>query len=342
MDKPLVQQLREELYQQLIEAPEEIYFQEFGFPVEKEIFLTHFACFAYHFQEKRSESWIHSVNYPLLLFLQERIEAKTGVKPAMVQDGKRWKLWSRNAKLYQYLTSLRTILLRGTASQYATELTTNSKMKELAEFPDRTELCTNHYHALVLACLFLGAGSLADPEKTYGLYLYPADYQGVAPWYLEYLEAIGLEARYSHQGRSVIYWKEGDQIAQFLRLANATQTFLDFEALRSRFSSRSDANRRYNFDKANIERQTNAYLDKLMAVETLEKAGMMETLSPDLQIVARLLKENPGISWEDLGKLLNPPLSKSGVYHRINKMKQLAQSVGPNREKPNNVNQKGE
>ena len=70
MDKPLVQELREELFQQLTDAPEEIYFHSLGVPVEKEILLTHFACFAYHFQEKRSESWMHSVNYPLLLFLQ--------------------------------------------------------------------------------------------------------------------------------------------------------------------------------------------------------------------------------------------------------------------------------
>ena len=49
---------------------------------------------------------------------------------------------------------------------------------------------------------------------------------------------------------------------------------------------------------------------------------------PDkLQDIAIVRVENPDASLQELGQMLNPPLGKSGVNHRLRKICQIAEEL---------------
>ena len=53
----------------------------------------------------------------------------------------------------------------------------------------------------------------------------------------------------------------------------------------------------------------------------------IDALPPDLMEIARLRLDNPDLSLLELGGLLTPPLGKSGVNHRLNKIRKIAESL---------------
>ena len=59
--------------------------------------------------------------------------------------------------------------------------------------------------------------------------------------------------------------------------------------------------------------------------------GLSE-LSEGLEEVARLRIEQPDASLKELGALLNPPLGKSGVNHRLRRISKIADSLREQKE----------
>ena len=47
-------------------------------------------------------------------------------------------------------------------------------------------------------------------------------------------------------------------------------------------------------------------------------------LTPELKEAAKANLENPGASIAELGAMMDPPISKSGMRHRISKLLELA------------------
>ena len=53
----------------------------------------------------------------------------------------------------------------------------------------------------------------------------------------------------------------------------------------------------------------------------------MSKLEKSLQEIANLRIKNPDASYEELGKMLKKPISKSGAYHRLNKINKIANEL---------------
>lgn len=56
------------------------------------------------------------------------------------------------------------------------------------------------------------------------------------------------------------------------------------------------------------------------AIQFLNEKKELEQLPPSLKEIARLRLENPEATIKELGELLDPPLGKSGVNHRLRKL----------------------
>ena len=52
-------------------------------------------------------------------------------------------------------------------------------------------------------------------------------------------------------------------------------------------------------------------------------SGKIDSLPTDLKETAILRIENDQLSLTDLGKLMNPPVSKSGIRHRLERILEL-------------------
>ena len=75
-----------------------------------------------------------------------------------------------------------------------------------------------------------------------------------------------------------------------------------------------------NCDMANIKKTLSAAGKYIEVIEELTKSGAIIRLPADLRETARLRYENTQASLTDLGLLHNPPISKSGVKHRLDKI----------------------
>jgi len=88
---------------------------------------------------------------------------------------------------------------------------------------------------------------------------------------------------------------------------------------------KNDVNRRVNFETANLEKSVAAAMDQLEYIDIIERQEGLESLSAGLQEIAELRRENPYASLKELGEILD--LSKSGVNHRLRRIKKIAQNL---------------
>ena len=74
---------------------------------------------------------------------------------------------------------------------------------------------------------------------------------------------------------------------------------------------------------ANINKAIEAGLRQKARIEQFMKHAAFEELPEVLRETARLRAENPELSLTELGGLMQPPMSKAGVAHRLKKLEQL-------------------
>ena len=90
---------------------------------------------------------------------------------------------------------------------------------------------------------------------------------------------------------------------------------------------RNVTNRRINSELANISKTAKAGAKILNAIDAIDATEGLGSLPDNLRVVAELKRENPELSLAALGELLNPPISRSGVNHRLNKIMEIAEDI---------------
>ena len=174
---------------------------------------------------------------------------------------------------------------------------------------------------------FLGAGSVTNPEKGYH-FEWKADDE-VLPLTLErLLYKCDLPYHcYERKGRKVVYLKGAQQIADILTLMGATQTVLDLEDIRIRKQVRATATRVTNCDEHNSEKMLDAAQRQAEAIRIITLKRGLFTLPPALREVARLRREQPELSLAEIGQMLDPPVGKSGINHRMRRLMEIAKEI---------------
>ena len=176
----------------------------------------------------------------------------------------------------------------------------------------------------VLRAWHLTCGSISEPASGYHLELSmrraEAAYAAV-----ELLAGHDIRAGIvSRHGYDVVYIKEGQFIADFLLLTGAHLALLDFESLRVEKEMRNSVNRMVNCDSANTQRMADTAARQIELILRLKAAGGLALLPEDLQATAEIRLENPYYSIRELGELMQPPLGKSGMNHRLKRLERIA------------------
>ena len=180
--------------------------------------------------------------------------------------------------------------------------------------------CDSPQQARLMASVWVGrgaAGYVTDPKKNYHLELrFPTP--ALAERCSARLADRGLSPRTAPGERAdTVLFDRGDDIASFLTMIGASRAMLQFEDLRVRRDSKKRANRMMNCDRANLKRQAGASANLISALEGID----LETLPPDLKSAAELRLENPDTSVAELAALADPPMTKSGLYHRLQRLR---------------------
>ena len=90
---------------------------------------------------------------------------------------------------------------------------------------------------------------------------------------------------------------------------------------------RSNINRKVNCEEANIGKTVAASAKQIEDITFIRECGEYEHLSSDLKELASVRMENPDISLSELGKLFDPPITRSGVNHRIERIRKIADEL---------------
>jgi DNA-binding protein WhiA len=226
-----------------------------------------------------------------------------------------------------------TLTSRG-AHRYATVSFTFRKAAEhlsaLASLPEEEAECDSIPRFLDFRCdgcsvhflrgLFLSRGTVNDPAKSYHLELkLPPDGRG-EPVRILFAEAgfeLGVTAR---GGLTSLFCKSGTVIQELLAYIGATSSVFDFFNAQIERSIRNDENRATNCVTENINRAIRTGARHLTAIRYLDERDLLGTLPDDLQFTARLRLNNPDVTLAELAELHFPPITKSGVSHRLEKI----------------------
>ena len=175
--------------------------------------------------------------------------------------------------------------------------------------------------------MFLVAGSVSDPSKSYHLEIAPLSEED-AMSVLKLLSSIGFSARKTQRkARSVVYLKEGEQISDFLGAIGATKSLMKLENARILRDIAGNINRQVNFEAANLKKTGIASLRQLEDIELIERTVGIHSLPLSLQQAAKLRIENPDGSLQELAQSADPPVGKSGIYHRLQRIKEIAEKI---------------
>ena len=171
---------------------------------------------------------------------------------------------------------------------------------------------------------FLAAGTISDPAGSYHFEI-TCPNEPCAIGLLSLMEACGLDPKEMQRKNSlVVYIKEGRRIEDLLTMMGAPVAMMSFENARILKEVRGGVNRRVNCETGNINKTVTAGLKQVRAIEALEEHGVLHDLPESLRETARVRTAHPDATIGELGEMLTPPVSKSGVNHRLRKLCALA------------------
>lgn len=194
-----------------------------------------------------------------------------------------------------------------------------SKLKREETITDEEEL------KAIVRGAFLGSGSINDPNKKYHLEILLKSKEN-AMYLQNIIKMFGIKIKLL-DSNNTIYIKEGEEISKFLALIGATKSVLSFEEIRVLRDTRNNVNRLVNCETANLNKIVNASVKQIEDIKFLKKMKKFDSMPDYLVEIAELRLENPDISLKELGQMLENPIGKSGVNHRLKKIQEYADEI---------------
>lgn len=189
------------------------------------------------------------------------------------------------------------------------------KQADYAEYVKCAE-CAIH----VMRGIFIAVGSMNSPEKECYLQITPADMHAAFA-VKELGEACGIQFfTGERRGKTYLYAKKREVIEQLLGELGANAAYFDFINAGIGKQTRGDANRASNCITSNISKSVAAAQHITELIRHAIEADRLSVLPPELNETARLRAAYPDSSLSALAAMHIPPVSKSGLYHRLEKI----------------------
>ena len=164
--------------------------------------------------------------------------------------------------------------------------------------------------------IFLSCGNLSDPKKEF---------------FLEFRfktieKAIFMTNALAKQGFSMginntkVKTKNSTTIEEFLAFIGAGGAAMEIMNQKIENELLMKANRARNCDTGNIQKTGKASDGMIAAIKLLRENDSFKTLPKKLQDTCKMREKYPFDTVEELARRFNPPLSKSGVMHRLEKI----------------------
>ena len=188
-------------------------------------------------------------------------------------------------------------------------------------YHEKCALCQSYF----LRGLFLASGRVSDPAKQYSLEFSVGDRAEIIS---DFFVSIGLAPRISRKkNETLVYFRNSTAIEDFFALSNMNQTAFDVMNAKIEGELRNTANRIANCETNNIDRAVSASMSQIALIEELVERGLISLLPDELERTARFRMENKDMSLSQLAGAITPPISKSGLSHRLKKITEMAENI---------------
>lgn len=197
----------------------------------------------------------------------------------------------------------------------------NISAKELENIVGfRCENCKKAF----LAGVFVTSGISTDPQTRYSLeFCIKSEVR--ASWLSAFLcDTVGDPKCVDRRTRIGLYYRGNETVADILAYMGAVNAnFAVINACMEK-DMKNDENRATNCVLKNIERSVIASQRQIESIELLKATGRFDFMSEDLKYTAKLRCEYDSATLSELASLHEPPISKSGLNRRLEKIVSLA------------------
>jgi len=129
----------------------------------------------------------------------------------------------------------------------------------------------------------------------------------------------------------MIYVKEAEKISDFLRIIKAINAVFYYEDIRIYRDHKNMTNRLNNCEQANVDKIIETANNQLKDIEIIENYDALDLLDEKTKETINYRKKYPEVSLTELSEIISietgKEITKSGIYHRMNKVKALAKKI---------------
>ncbi len=182
------------------------------------------------------------------------------------------------------------------------------------------ECCRNAY----VRGAFLGGGSVINPRTRYHME-FDTKHEGYAVMLKNILDKLSINSKITERkGRFIVYIKEYEAIADTLGAMGAVGAAMELYNVSIEKEIRNSVNRKANCELANIEKTAKSAAVQIEAIKKIKRSMRFSDLPESLREIAEARCKFPEASLKELGELINPPIGKSGVNHRLKRIMEIA------------------
>jgi DNA-binding protein WhiA len=175
---------------------------------------------------------------------------------------------------------------------------------------------------------FLAGGSVTDPEKGYHMEITTTHQSVARESYVLMQEIAGFYPKTAKRaGTQVLYVKNSDQVADFLAFLGAPVAAMGIMETRLEKELNNKVNRRCNCDDANTSKVVEAAQEQITAIRILRERGVLDNLPGKLKQAALAREAHPSSSLSELAGMMDPPITKPAMNHRLKKLMEMAKEA---------------
>ena len=184
--------------------------------------------------------------------------------------------------------------------------------------------CTGCRNAF-FAGIFYAVGRVSDPKKQFCLEF---SFGSKTNLFKSFFEETGLSPKYARRREEqLLYFRDSASIEDYFALAGMNRTAFLFMNFKIENEFRNNANRVANCETNNIQKAVVAGALPIAKIEELERRELLSRLPEELERTARLRLLYRDLSLYQLAQKAVPPITKSGLSHRLSKIVKLADEL---------------
>ena len=179
--------------------------------------------------------------------------------------------------------------------------------------------------------VFIATGSINDPKKSrYHMELLISKPEE-AVFVQKLLNIFELNAKILNRDKGyMIYIKEAEKISDFIKILGANKAVMYYENVRIYRDQKNKTNRLNNMEQANMDKIIQTASEQIREIEVIEENDGLMLLDDKVREVLEYRKKYPEASLKELAEIIsietNKSITKSGLNHRLRKIKDLAEN----------------